>query len=276
MFNTSTGEPMRYRVMPGIIMILISLLAACQPGVTVTPSDEDVVQWNKDPYAVLFRAEIIGGDTADAFYMLNDIPACTIYGDGRVVWVVEDSGGPRQVLFDYMPQPDIANFVVELGIRRKFYDFKEGYPLLIPSSTKPVYERLTLENNGVKYASDSFSEWPFDYYNQSLQLCIAQAKTPRTFEPDGAWISAQQTEYDARTPSIFWDSEAAGLSFLNLASTKERRWLEGSLVKILWHALQDNGMSVQFGEADNYYQIALQIPGVTRDAPPAPSTQPAS
>jgi hypothetical protein len=263
---------MRDRVMMGILLILMSLLAACQPGIVVTPAPEELVQWNKDPYAVLFRAEIIGGDNDDAFYMLNDIPACTIYGDGRVVWTV-DSSGAREVLFDFMSPEDIAGFIVEFGIARKFYDYKEGFSLQLPSSSKPVYERLTLENNGIKYVSDSFSEWPFDYYNQSLELCIKQGKTPRTFEPDGAWISAKETQYDPRIPSLYWESQAAGLSFFSLAATQERRWLEGSLVKILWQAIKDNGFDVQFGEGEKFYRIALQIPGVTRDAPPAPATE---
>jgi len=264
---------MRYRVMLGIMLTLMSLLAACQPGGGgITPAPQEVVQWNKDPYAVVFRAEIVGGDNDDAFYMLNEIPACTVYGDGRVVWIVDGSGA-REVLFDFISPDDMARFVVELGITRKFYDYKEGFPLQLPTSSKPVYERLTLENNGVKYISDSFSGWPFDYYNQSLQLCIAQAKTPRTFEPDGAWISAQEIPYDARIPSLFWEAEAAGLSFLALAGTQERRWLEGALVKILWQAIKDNGFDMQFSEIERYYRIALQVPGVTRDAPPAPAAE---
>ena len=203
---------MRNRVIMGIMVILMSLLAACQPGAAVTPEPEEVVQWNKDSYAVIFRAEIVGGDNAEAFHMLNDIPACTIYGDGRVVWTV-DASGTREVLFDFMSQEDLANFIVEIGIRRKLYDFKEGFPLQLPTASKPVYERLTLENNGIKYVSDSFSEWPYDYYNQSLQLCIEQAKTPRTFEPDGAWISAQEVPYDGRSPALLWEADVAGLSF---------------------------------------------------------------
>lgn len=263
---------MRYRVMTGIILILMSLLAACQPGVDVTPSEEELVQWNKDPYSVVFRAEIVGGDNADAFYLLNEVPGCTIYGDGRVVWAA-DGSGPRNILFDFVSPEDMSSFIVELGITRKFYEYEEGFPLQLPSTSKPIYERLTLENNGIKYVSDSFSVWPYDYYNQSLQLCVAQAKTPRTFEPDGAWISAQEMAYDARIPSLFWDEQAASLSFFSLAATQERRWLEGSLVKILWNALKENGFDVQFGEAEKYYRIALQVPGVTRDAPPAPAAK---
>src|SRR5690349_6799266 len=119
MMNTHPGETMRDRVIMGIMLILMSLLAACQPGEAVTPAPEDVVQWNKDPYSVVFRAEIVGGDNADAFYMLNDIPACTIYGDGRVVWAIDGSGsGTREVLFDFISPEDLAKFIVELGITR--------------------------------------------------------------------------------------------------------------------------------------------------------------
>jgi hypothetical protein len=273
MMKNFQGERMRYRVMLGLMLILISVLTACQPpDETVTPAPEDVVQWNKDPYAVVFRAEIVGGDNQDAFFMLNDVPACTIYGDGRIVWTI-DGVGARQVLFDYIQPDALARFIVELGITRKFYEYKEGFPLQLPSSSKPIYERLTLENNDIKYVSDSFSQWPFEYYNQALQLCIEQARTPRTFEPEAAWVSAQQMEYDARIPSLQWDADAAGLSFFTLAGTQERRWLEGSLVKILWNAIKENGFDVQFAESEKYYRIALQVPGLTRDAPPAPSAE---
>ncbi len=266
---------MRYRAVTGLMLVLISLLAACQTAREVTPSPQDLVQWNKDPYAVVFRAEIVGGDDEAAFYKLNDIPACTIYGDGHMIWIIDGPNGTRQMLLDYLSADDLSRFIVDLGLGRKFYTYTEGFPLQIPSASKPVYERMSLENNGVKYVSDSFSNWPFDYYNDTLQFCMAQAKTPRTFAPDNAWLSAQQFDYDQRIPSIFWDPQAAGRSFVELAATKERVWIEGALVKILWQALEDRGRDTQFEENGNYYRIALQIPGVTRDAPPAPAAQPA-
>src|SRR3990172_1691325 len=51
------------------------------------------IDWDHDPSTIVFRAEVVGGEDDDAFYRRNDVPYCTIYGDGRIVWMTEPRAG---------------------------------------------------------------------------------------------------------------------------------------------------------------------------------------
>jgi hypothetical protein len=261
-----------------ILIGLIFTLAGCGQGnndAAATPDVQSVVglvNWNHDPYQVVFRAETVGGDNTDALYRLNDVPACTIYGDGRVVWTEQSmSGGVPTVLFDVLTEERVTSFALYLSVELRFLTYTEEYPNEIPGSSDPVYEKMTLAINDVTHVTDAFSTWPDQYYDIVLEACQKLAITPRKFEPDAGWLSAQMVTYNASVPSIIWDAAAAGFSFNEVSATQEKRWMEGNLVKILWRAMYDNSFDIQFDENGIVYQIALQVPGVTRDAPPAPA-----
>lgn len=258
-----------------VLLSLLFLLAACQntpSDITVGGQDQPVIQWNRDPYQVVFRAEVVGGDNTDALYRLNDVPPCTVYGDGRIVWLQESSGtGITQVLFDYLSDDLLMDFIWTIAIEGKIYDYGEGFSLEIPSSEVPVYERLTVEVNDRRHVTDAFAEWPDRYYTDILEHCRTIAPTPRVFEPDAAWLSVQAVEYDASIPSVIWEADASGLSMNEISGSQEKRWIEGNNVRVLWRVLRENSPDIQFNENENYYQLALQVPGVTLDAPPAPA-----
>jgi hypothetical protein len=177
-----------------------------------------------------------------------------------------------RVLFDYLSDTVLTDFIWRITIEDRFLTYPEEFPNQLPSSDQPVYEKVTLAINDITHVTDTFADWPIDYYNKLLTDCRTLAQTPRLFEPEGAWLSAVKVEYNQLLPSIFWDPTAAGINFWDLASLQEKRWVEGSLVKALWRTIRDNMLDVQFEqEIEGVYQIALQVPGVTRDAPPAPA-----
>lgn len=255
---------------------LLTVLAACQGGDggggEGGPSSPPIIQWDRDPLSVVFRAEVAGGNT-DPFLRLSEVPLCTIYGDNRVVWTSTIPGSStEQVLFDVVSDQQIFDFVGYLTVEQRIYTFDAGADRLLPSEVAPVYERLTLSINAVTHVTDDFADWPSegDYFQDIVDACQRIARSPRRFEPQGAWVSARNTSYDLSLPSIFWEPDPAGFSITELAGSGERRWLEGDVVRLLWIALQDNTLAVQFNEADVHYTIAIQVPGVTLDAPPAP------
>ncbi len=260
-----------------VLLSLLFVLAACQntPAENQNGSGQtaaDIIQWNRDPYQVVFRAETAGGDNADALYRLNEVPPCTIYGDGRLVWL-EGAGGivSGKVLFDYLTDDLLTNFIWVMAIEGKIYDYGEGFSRQLPSAQIPVYERITVEVNDRKHVTDAFAEWPDRFYINILERCRTTALTPRVFEPDAAWLSVQTVAYNPNVPFVLWDATAAGLSLNEIANSGEKRWIEGNNVHALWWTLRENTPDIQFNENEVYYQIALQIPGVTVDAPPAPA-----
>lgn len=259
-----------------MLMGLALSLAACgggDGGGDAGTNPDYLVNWVRDPYTAVFRAEVVGGQSSDTeFIRLNDVPPCTIYGDGRVVWTEESpTGGVPKVLFDFLSDEQITTFILGLTVEGRFLTYNEEYLNQLPSTDTPVYEKMTVAVNDVTHVSDAFAAWPEDYYEKFLTQCRQLGKTPRIFEPEGAWLSAQTIEYNPTLPSIFWEAEAAGLSLNQVFASGEKRWIEGQNVRILWKALRDNGLNTQITEGNLDYMILLQVPGVTVEAPPAPA-----
>lgn len=256
-----------------LIMLVSLLLTACGGGGEASPAGDtsgSVVRWPRDPQHIIFRAEVTGGED-EGLVALNEVPLCTLYGDGRLVWTVAGEGGLDDVRFDFLDDVKIIDFVNYLVVSMRIYTYEAEYDFQLPQSTTPVYERMILNVNDRQHATDDFAEWPVDYFEDIVERCQSIAPTPRIFEPQGAWLSVQQVDYQNNRPSVFWEADAAGLSLQSIAQSGERRWIEGNLVIILWRTLRDTALDMQFNEGNAYYQIALQVPGVTADAPLAPA-----
>jgi hypothetical protein len=261
-----------------LTMFLSLVLVACG-GEAPAPDADDpqnpdtsvgVIQWERDPLHVVFRAEVAGGNQDD-FYRLTEVPLCTIYGDNRLVWTVEN-GAIQEVLFDQLTDAQINSFITDLTVTERIYTYEAGFDLRIPSSDIPVYQKITVHVNGVEHVTDDFVGWPndYDYFERVLEKCRSLATAPRAFVPQGAWISAREVEYTGEIPEIIWEPDAANLYLTEIAGDAERRWIEGNNVAILWNVLYDNNLQAQFNERDVNLEVALQVPGVTLDAPPAP------
>lgn len=271
-----------------VMLCLALLLAACeaapvpdnpQTGATTADGNDnagDLIRWERDPFNIVFQARVTGGDDADAIYRLNAIPPCTLYGDGRVVWPITDERGDTQVLFDFADYNAIEAFVSRLTVQYRFYTYEALADLQLPSSQKPVVEELALNVNERQHITDGFADWPPDFFAQVVSECIDMAQTPTLYEPEGAWLVTREVSYNPRVPSVIWDDEAAGLSLEPLNEPTEdgqfsRQWIEGQNVRILWNVIHSTGLDTQMVERGTEYQIALQVPGITIDAPPPPA-----
>jgi len=273
-----------------ISILGVFILVACGGGDTSTntgdsgvPDDfnDSVVQWDRDPLSVVFRADVVGGDDRDSIWRKNDVPLCTIYGDNRVVYASEIEGSSSfNVIWDTLTDQQISEFIGDLVVNKRIFTYDEGFTREVPSETMPVYERLVLNVNDSNHVTDSFADWvdnsagdiELAYFEGILNDCRNLATSPKLFEPTGAWLSVETTELDNNQPAILWEAEAAGLSFNEIIGNEAPVWIEGANVLILWEQLYNTAFSLQIAEGeDSYYLFALQVPGVTVDSPPAPS-----
>jgi len=263
------------RHLPPLTLLLVCLslaLGACQGDPAPPPAQggaPDVVRWDRDPLNVVFRADIVGGQR-DPFAMRNDIPLCTIYGDGRVVWTIDGPSGTLRVLFDFLSDSVISSFISDLSVRYRIYTYEERYPLQIPSASVPTYEQLIVNVNGLRHVTDAYADWEVGYFDAILGECRNLSRTPRQFIPQGIWLSVQPTRPDPFFPTIYWDSASAGVDLGALADGS-KRWVEGNLARILWENVIEIGSGVQFVDNSGTYALAVQAPGVMRDSAPAPA-----
>ena len=264
----------RLLILPMIVLASCQILGVGDAGDAQsdgTGSSGGVIQWDRSPTAVVFRADVGGGEFEDAFFLRNDVPPCTVYGDNRVVWTAQPFESSDQILWDRLSDEDIENFVSELTVARLFFTYSSGADLEPASETSPVVETLTLSVNEGTHTSDAFGDWPERYYEELLQLCQTISDTPVIYEPAAAWVAVQPAQYDPNVSELTWDGEVSGLDLAELAASEEPLWITDRNVKVLWNMIRAAPPDILFSQAGDYYQVALQVPGVTRDAPPAPS-----
>lgn len=262
-----------------LILTMLALgLASCQVlrggddgGSQTSSSSAALIQWQRSPDTIVFRAEVTGGEDANAFYMRNDVPYCTIYGDNRIVWNVINSDNNSRILFDRLPDGTIQRFVEDLTIAYRIYDYSAGIDLQPASQVQPVVERITLNVNDRVHITDAFGGWDYLYFLEIVDRCQALSQSPVIFEPTEAWISVSPTTYDPNTSSVLWDANAAGLDLAELAASGERRWITGRNVRVIWNVLRTSALNVQFEQPGATFVVALEVPGVTAAAPPRPA-----
>ncbi len=248
------------------IFALVLLIAACQP----TPSKDDIVTWDRSPTTILFRADIVGGESD--FRARNAVPNCTIYGDNHLVWVNELGPFQIQVLEDRLPDGAISAFVQFLVVNRRVYTYDAHLSdVETQTADTPVVETITLNVNGMEHHGDSLSGWTADWFPNVLNACKSLGTTPILVEPSSGWVTAQSVPFSMQPPVSTWDAQTMGLSLATVADGAPH-WITGTAASTLWNMLHSLPSNLIFEDGDNYYEVALQVPGITRDSPPAPAS----
>lgn len=254
-----------------ILALAMIVVAACTSNNAPAPIVDSgtVIDWDRKPETIIFRADVVGG-SGDAFLRRNEIPPCTLYGDNHIVWTNELGPFNVQVLEDRISDKQVRDMVQVIAINEGYYNYppRSDAPA---SETSPVVETLTLSVSIGTHITDAFSGWDSEYYQKLLQLCRDTSRAPAIYEPSAGYISAQVVPYDPTSPGIVWDAAANGLNLAELAAAGERRWITDRNVRVLWNLLRTSPPSLQFYEGDIQYNVALEIPNITRESPAAPS-----
>ena len=257
------------------LLALAVLLVACADsggddgGSTEADDGQAVIQWPQEPSHVVFRADVVGGADFDSFLRLGEVPECTVYGDGRIVWVSETAQGDDETLFNIVTPANIRDFVSTLTLVYDIYGQTAAADLNL-DSTSPVVEQLQINVNGEEHVTDIFGGWDYDYFEELLRLCVEAAGPPTIFEPDGAWLNVQAATFDSRSPLQRWDAEITGVDLAEIAAEDDPVWVEGRLLEILWDLTERNPPDLQLDQNGDVFLVALQVPNITRNAPPAP------
>jgi hypothetical protein len=255
-------------------LALLGLAAGCS-GEAAPPTDPGeapaTIQWNRDPLAVVFRAHVTGGNPP-AYVRDNTIPECTLYGDGRVVFLRSNSRtGEYEVLFDRVDDRAIETFVYDLIVQFRLYTYESGLARQAPISVQPVYEQILLNVNDTLHVTDFFDDWPGAYFSEVVERCRQLAAAPRLFRPVGVWVAAHQVPLDVMRPYEIWDPSAAGFSLEGLALDGAKRWVEGGVAEYLWRQVIVSPIPAWFVESGVSFALSVQAPGITLDAPAAPA-----
>lgn len=255
------------------IALFLLLLAACQNtpavptpiGPVTRPDLVTLINWERSPLAVVFRAEVATTDTT-LFEHRSDIAECTVYGDNRVVYTAP-SGVGTGVNWQVVSDEAIRLLVEDLMLNYQIYNQSAGIDAIPPEQRPSQTETLVLVVNGQAHRADAHGGWPDDYFGRVMERCRAVADAPAELLPAEAYVSVEVVPYDDNRPTIAWDV-GRGVDLASL--TSERTWLSGPGMQALWTAQRESGTDVQFQQDDAVYRVAVEVPGVTRYSPPPP------
>ncbi len=252
-----------------VVLCLMGLwLVACEGNAAEdTSSGQQVgpLDWDRDPNNIILRVDESRND--DAATLANEIPPCTVWGDGRVVWIndLEDS---RQVL-EAQVSDETIRALIETVVFSGFYDWESDFTL--PNTPNPAIRSITLNLFSEERTVSRYSEWPLDGYDRILEECRQLSEEPVLFLPQGAWVAAHPVQYDATAGLVPWYDEAAEFHLSEVAEGAPPRWISGNLVIVLWRDVIMPQTTFHVYDQEQSYQLVLQVPRIMRDAPPPPS-----
>ncbi|MDX2161124.1 MAG: hypothetical protein SF162_07360 [bacterium] len=268
---------MTHRIVHLWIAILL-LITACQsapPPPTAIPLNAAVavnntlIQWVRSPEAILFQADVTAGNRDTTLVGKRDVPLCTVYGDNRVVWVNELGPFNIEVLYDRIEDNVIGTFIAYLTVNERIYTYQR--PDNMPEIDETaVVETIAINVNGVQHRADGFSGWDSEWFPRVLAACRSLSQSPVLFEPNGGWLTVENAPYDPLSPALTWNPAETGLDLAALAAQAEPSWVANAQAVTVWRLQNTQPPRFLLQQGDAYFAIALQVPGISRTAPPPP------
>jgi len=254
------------------LAVLLVTATACgggNPANNAPVSQSNPIDWDRNPKTIVFRADVTGGDT-DPFLALSEVPACTIYGDNHVVWTNELGVNDVQILEDRVSDDKVREFINYVALTKQLYNYTAKADTIPLSDKKPVYETLSLFVNNVTHKTDAFGGWDYQYYQDIVLNCTRISSAPVLYAPTAAWLSARVVPFDSESPRQPWDAKANNLSLKDLAASGQPKWITDRNVAVFWTMFLTSPKNMQFSEDNVQYNVAIQVPNITRDSPAAP------
>jgi hypothetical protein len=270
----------------GILIAFVGL-AACggnPPPTTATQTvAPNVLNWDRAPNAVIFRLDRLVENESE-IQRANRLPACTIFGDGHVVWVDTIPPNGEQVLEVYASEVALRIFYEYLIRDQQFYTLIDSAAQTLPATADATMEVITLNlsNSGETSAQPrtvrSYSGWinessgdpQENVYLALLARCKKLSDTVAIYAPAGAWVRAYPVERTAEAIVITWP-QLAPFRLSKAANNSQAIWATGPTLQMLWQNQRQTLGQVQWLEDDNAYRVVIQVPNISRDAPPAPN-----
>jgi hypothetical protein len=279
----TTGDAMRrivYLVLKPIVMNLLLIgaltLTACNPTspTVIAPSGDNpatVLAWNKSADAVVFRLDRQVLNEPD-YEARNRLPPCTIYGDGRVVWVNALRPNGEEVLEALIDDVQFRSFL-EYAIRDlKFYEVPDYASLELPPEQNAGVESITLHLSEQVRTVRTYRLWPSGIYPLLLERCWALSDSPVRVIPDAGWVTVYAGPEATMLPTLDWPPSAP-FRLEEAFAKQQSMWVEGVALRQLWITQRSTQGKILWRDGSKLYWVAIQVPGISRDAlPPPPAT----
>jgi hypothetical protein len=242
-------------------------LAAAACGALNPPSPTPAAAWNADPQAVVIRATLCCGFVPQA-YALNYIPDATVWGDGRIVWAQPGNDGARRVLEARLTS-DEMQALLRRALDDGFFGWQESYADY--SVTDLPSKCLSVEITGQsKTVCEYYRGAPEAFHALYAHVAGGAGASGAEYVPDKGYLTAYPQSFpNPPAPNEVFHWPAGSLDF-SLKEAEGGKWIEGEALKLAWRVVNGNVWANVAQDGDQYYQLVVQVPGLSQNAPPEP------
>jgi hypothetical protein len=229
------------------------------------PSPPDVA-WDPSPEALVVRATLCCG-FVPAIIPLNYIPDGQIWGDGSVLWVERSETGARQVLEGRLAT-EALRALLQRSVDEGFFGWQDRYAVDTIADLPDQCLFVALLDRQ-KQVCEHYRGAPQAFHELYDEVARGVGAVGSPYRPTRGYLTAHPiTPRAPSTPvDLIWPTSAVGFS---LQEAEDGRWIEGEALTLSWEVINANTWGHLVRDGSEYYQLSLQIPGVSFLPPPEP------
>jgi hypothetical protein len=252
--------------------LLVVVVAACGGGTQSSPATQEpaglVINWDRSSETVVVRLDRLI-ENESKVERLNRLPPCTVYGDGHVVWVNTIPPNGEEILEAYVNEVGFRAFLEFIIRDQKFYSIPDYAADELPPAQDSALESITLNVNQTVRTIRNYRVWQGNTYVAILDRCRKLSDTRGLFVPSAGWVTVFEQPRKPSNPENGWPPTAP-FKMADAAASGAAIWVQGPALRQLWNAQRQTLGQIIWLENNKSYRVAIQVPGISRDAPPAP------
>jgi len=264
--QTPLGPPTRT---PSLARPTVTLSHTASPPST-QPATQTVspLAWDTSPQAKIIVATLCCGLAPDLL-RINYLPASVVWGNGHILWTKSDSNGHKQVLEGILNQ-DQMSALVKGVINQGFFNWEELYKSPnSPTDLPPKCISLQLKDRSHRVC-EYYKGAPTEFNNLYNTLASGAGLEGKDYQPSKGFLVSHPQGASFNPASngqiSVWDAKSTNLS---LSQAINGLWIEGPALKAAWEFVKSRPAGPMVKDNGKYYQLSLQIPGVSMIEPPA-------
>ncbi len=224
--------------------------------------------WEKDPEEIVISATFCCG-FVPRLAVTNYIPEAQIWGDGRIIWVEQEDTGFRSVFEARLAPEELAGLLEQIA-EAGFFGWEPRYADLTVTDLADKCLQLNLES-GATSVCEYHKGAPQAFHDLYDFITAGAGKRGSVYTPEIGYLTAQALgpATQAAPEDINLDWDAAQLS-LALDKIGDGEWIKGETLDLAWDAVNARTWLPVVRSGDTLYEIGLQIPGLSLEAPPNP------
>lgn len=249
-------------LLPNLCALAALLFSQLACNTLFPPKPE--IEWDTDPEALVIRASF-GGGLVPQNFALNAVPDAQVWGDGHIIWVDYDTNGVRRVFEGELTPAQLETFLSRV-VNAGFFGWENVYanPDVYDAGTQCLAIHLTSES---KTVCEYFEGAPRAFHELYNEVAGGLAVEGSDYIPARGYLTTLVVgDLYSQPVALHWPVDSVGLSLLEAQGGV---WVEGEALELAWRTLNANLYAI-VQEGDAYYQLIVQVPGVSQAEPPAP------